>query len=260
MPARNSEDRDASRCRLCGKDAGLIEVTIPSGAGSDPARAVGLSAWLGRGRGDARGALTLCPVCNEIAEDWYVPELGTWLRAGANAIETGKPDAKLARDPHPSWTSTELRGVKPARLLKQALTMLLAIAPPGFALGEHADLAAYAQAPGRRGLPARYQVYLTLYRGPFARFVGYSAQLDARSGRPIELLELAYPPFSFVLSLNGEAAIETTNISEFAELGIDDTCIVDLDLLNGFGHTPFPADFRTLAAVERDREADRRAA
>jgi hypothetical protein len=43
-------------------------------------------------------------------------------------------------------------------------------------------------------------------------------------------------------------------------VAIDESCIVDLDLLNGFGHTPFPADFRTLAAVERDREADRRAA
>jgi hypothetical protein len=33
---------------------------------------------------------------------------------------------------------------------------------------------------------------------------------------------------------------------------IDEVCIVDLDLLNGFGHTPLPADFRTLAGVERD--------
>ena len=113
---------------------------------------------------------------------------------------------------------------------------------------------------GRRGLPERYQLYLSLYRGPYARFVGYSAQLDAHSGSPVELLELAYPPYSCVLSLNGEVRIETTNISEFAQLAIDESCIVDLDLLNGFGHTPFPADFRTLAAVERDREADRRAA
>ena len=90
--------------------------------------------------------------------------------------------------------------------------------------------------------------------------VGYSAQLDARSGRPTELLEFAYPPFSCVLSLGGEAAIETTNVSEFAELAIDDVCVVDLDLLNGFGHTPFPADYRTRAAVARDREADRHAA
>ena len=41
------------------------------------------------------------------------------------------------------------------------------------------------------------------------------------------------------------------------ELRPGEVCIVDLDLLNGFGHTPFPADFRTLAAVERERGRER---
>jgi hypothetical protein len=231
----------------------------PLAAGDDPARAFGLSHWLGRADADAIPA-TLCAVCTEIAGDWYLPEFRRWCRAAARVVDDGPPSERLDRDPHPTWSTAELADVRPARFLKQLVAMLLAIAPPGFAAGAHAPLAAYAEAPGRRGLPPRYHVYLALYRGPFARFVGYSAQLDPRSGREHELLELAYPPFSCVLSLNGEAAIETTNIAEFAELGVDDTCIVDLDLLNGFGHTPFPADFRTRAAVERAREADRRAA
>ena len=213
--------------------------------------------WLGRGDGD--GAVTLCAICNETAADWYAPEFRKWCRAGAKLNDEGPSDASLNRSREPSWTSAELREVRPARFVKQLVTMLLAITSPGFA-AEHEALAAFAEAPGRRGLPERYQLYLSLYRGPYARFVGYSAQLDAHSGSPVELLELAYPPYSCVLSLNGEVRIETTNISEFAQLAIDESCIVDLDLLNGFGHTPFPADFRTLAAVERDREADRRAA
>jgi hypothetical protein len=256
MQGRELDPRDASRCRICGRDARLAPVP-PVAPGEDPARAFGLSDWLGRDQGGA-GAVTLCPSCNEIALDWYLPEFRKWCRAGTRLIEADRRD--LDRDPEPTWSTTQLKDVRPARFLKQLITMLLAIAPPGLATGEHAPLAAYAEAPGRRGLPARYHVYLALYRGPFARFVGYSAQLDPRAGRDHELLELAYPPFSCVLSLNGEAGVETTNIAEFAELDIDEVCIVDLDLLNGFGHTPFPADFRTRAAVERDREADRRAA
>jgi hypothetical protein len=229
-------------CNLCGRAA---------------AAPFGLGEWLGSG--DADCALTLCALCDEIASEWYVGEYRRWIRFAEDAIASGPAAGKLDGHARPSWTTTELRGVKPARFLKAALTMLLAIAPPGL-VDEHPELAEHAHAPGRRGLPPRYQLYLALFHGPRPRVVDYSAQLDTRSGRPVELLELAHPPFSCVLSLNGEAQIETTNISEFAELAIDEACIVDLDLLNGFGHTPFPADFRTRAAVERDREADRRAA
>jgi hypothetical protein len=70
---------------------------------------------------------------------------------------------------------------------------------------------------------------------------------------PEQLIELAYPPFSCALSLAGDAPIETTNITGFTELRANDVCDVDLDLLNGFGHTPYPADLRPLAAVERER-------
>jgi len=256
--------QDGSRCRLCGGDGALAveDARAAPGAGGDPAKVFGLERWLGRGRSETReaGAYTLCPVCNDTAADWYLAEFRNWSRVAADLIATGPADADLDRDPRPSWTTAELRDVRPARFLKQLLTMLVAIAPAGFAGAEHDELVAYAQAPGRRGLPSRYQVYLALYRGPYARFVGYSLQLERATGRPTQLIELAHPPFACVLSLTGEAPIETTNISEFAELPIDESCVVDLDLQNGFGHTPFPADFRTLAAVERDREADRRAA
>src|SRR5437660_1379139 len=137
--------------------------------------------------------------------------------------------------------------------MKAIVTMLLAITPAGFLGSGHLDLGEYAREPRRTALPPRYQIYLSLFRGPYARFVGYSAQLDAESGRTAELVELAYPPFACVLSLAGDAPIETTNVTGFTELRTNEVCIVDLDLLNGFAHTPFPADFRTLAAVERDR-------
>jgi hypothetical protein len=258
------ESQYASRCRVCGIEAGLtFEQPPPKSAWqSNPAKLFGLEYWVGLGRTQPRapGAYTLCETCNETAGTLYVPEFRRWSQGASAMIDSGSPDAALNADPRPSWTTLELDEVRPGRFLKQVVTMLLAIAPPGFVPAGNIELGLYAQDPDRTDLPSRYQFYLSLYRGPFARFVGYSVQLNPATGRTEELIELAYPPFSCVLSLRGDAAIETTNISDFAHLPVDEVCIVDLDLLNGFGHTPLPADFRTLAAIERDQDQGRRVA
>ena len=46
--------------------------------------------------------------------------------------------------------------------------------------------------------------------------------------------------------------IETVDITGFVDVGYDQRADIDLDLLVGFGHTPYPADYRTKAMVERD--------
>jgi hypothetical protein len=255
------DDPLATRCRVCGIDAGLGfgEGTPTSAYKGNPARVFGFDAWLLQGR-DAPGPYTLCDDCSEQAAELYLPEFRRWTRVAADLIADGRPNDELNADPRPTWLTADLADVKPARFLKQVVTMLLAIAPAGFLQSGHLDLGDYARDPKRTGLPPRYQFYLSLFRGPYARFVGYSAQLNHMSGETEQLLELAYPPFSCVLSLAGDAAIETTNITGFSELRVNEVCIVDLDLLNGFGHTPFPADFRTLAAVDRERERGRRVA
>lgn len=247
----------ATHCRVCAIDAGLGfgEGKPTSAFKGNPAKLFGFDAWLLRGR-DAPGPYTLCDECSEGAAKWYLPEFRRWTRIAEDLIARGGDPEDLDADPHPSWTAAELPDVKPARFMKQVITMLLAITPPGFLTSGHIDLGEYARDPRRVGLPPRYQFYLSLFHGPYARFVGYSAQLNPETGRSEELIELAYPPFSCVLSLAGDAAIETTNVTGFTELRPNDVCDVDLDLLNGFGHTPFPADLRTLAAVERERERD----
>jgi hypothetical protein len=251
----------ATHCRVCGIDAGLgFGEGKPTAAfKGNPAKLFGFDAWLLRGT-DAPGPYTLCDDCSAGAAKWYLPEFRRWTRMAEDVIARGRAPEDLEREGRPTWSTALFEDVRPARFMKQVVTMLLAITPPGFLTSGHVDLGEYARDPKRIALPPRYQFYLSLFHGPYARFVGYSAQLNVATGQTEQLIELAYPPFSCVLSLAGDAPIETTNITGFTELRANDVCDVDLDLLNGFGHTPFPADFRTLAAVERDREADRRAA
>jgi hypothetical protein len=250
----SSGDPLATHCRVCGIDAGLGfgEVTPTSAYKDNPARVFGFDAWLLHGR-DAPGPYTVCEDCSARAAERYLPEFRRWTRMAEDLIAHGPSSEELNADPQPSWTQAEFADVMPGRFMKAVVTMLLAITPAGFLTSGHIDLGDYARNPRRTGLPPRYQLYLTLFRGPYARFVGYGAQLDPTTGRTLELVELAYPPFACVLSLAGDAPIETTNVTGFTELRANEPCIVDLDLLNGFAHSPFPADFRTLAAVERER-------
>jgi hypothetical protein len=253
----SSADQLATHCRVCGIDAGLGfgEGKPTSAFKGNPAKLFGFDAWLLRGA-DVPGPYTLCDDCSEAAARWYLPEFRRWTAMAEEVIARGAAPADLEADARPTWSTAEFADVRPARFMKQVVTMLLAITPPGFLASGHIDLGEYARDPARTGLPPRYQLYLSLFHGPYARFVGYSAQLNPATGQTEQLIELAYPPFSCVLSLAGDAAIETTNVTGFTELRVTDLCVVDLDLLNGFGHTPFPADLRTYAAVERERKRD----
>jgi hypothetical protein len=257
----SSADPLATHCRVCGIDAGLGfgEGKPTSAFKGNPAKLFGFDAWLLRGT-NAPGPYTLCDECSDAAARFYLPEFRRWTRMAEDLIARGPAREELDADPHPTWATAQLHDVRPARFLKQVITMLLAITPPGFLQRGHIDLGEYARDPSRVGLPPRYQLYLSLFHGPYVRFVGYSAQLNHETGRTEELIELAHPPFSFVLSLTGDAPIETTNVTDFTQLRANDMCIVDLDLLNGFAHTPYPADLRTAAAVTPQQSPRKQAA
>jgi hypothetical protein len=50
-----------------------------------------------------------------------------------------------------------------------------------------------------------------------------------------------------------DKAIETSNITSAVDVGYNQVADLEMDLLVGFGHTPYPADYRTRAMIERDR-------
>jgi hypothetical protein len=266
---------DERRCRICGMEVDLTFEHLPPKSAFNARRAelFGMEDWLNRsldtGRPEGRGkiqqrgsgATTLCAICNNNTGAWYVPDFAKWCRTGAGIIARGTSSEELNADPSETWMNVKLFEVRPARFLKQIVTMLLSIAPAGFVFNDNLDLAEYVQDPERVGLPERYQLYLALYRGPYARFAGVTGRLNVETGQSEVFLELAYPPFAYVLSLTGEApgCASMSNITGFADLRIDQRCTAELDLLNGFGHTALPGDYRTMAAVEADRAANRAA-
>lgn len=101
------------------------------------------------------------------------------------------------------------------------------------------------------GLPDRYKFYLSLFLGPINRYVGVAWRLNVNSGQMIYLTEFSYPPFSCLLTLDTHQFIQPCGaISGFADIRYDQRADVEIDVLVGFGHTPYPGDYRSQAAID----------
>lgn len=228
----------------------------------------GLESWLDRdiatgkpaGRATIQqrgsGVFTLCKACNERAGALYVPEYLAWVERASAGLRNIKPPLReLDQKYDNEYVTTTLERVRPARFVKQAVTMLLAIAPAEFAQ-RNPDLVAFAADEQRVGLPDRYQLYLALYAGPITRFIGGAGRIvtDGAGGFTHDLvLELAHPPFSIGLSVDEPLpAAKTACISNAADLTIGQQAEYTLTLIVGFGHTAYPLDFRTKAMLDAD--------
>jgi hypothetical protein len=65
--------------------------------------------------------------------------------------------------------------------------------------------------------------------------------------------ELAAPPYAYVLSVKETTpVIEAGNITNLTTVGIDAIANVKMQLVIGYGETPFPLDFRSPAAHAAD--------
>lgn len=233
-----------------------------------PTHVYGLMDWLARedgapltgGRIDQRGAggLYLCQRCNNNTGSWYGKELAVAASSGARILREANLDEldQLLDHRYAAVTFKQSHtGPHPLRFIKQVVTMLLAVSPVTFS-DANPDLGEFVLDRERTGLDPKYQFYLALFAGPNARTVGGAVALDVYTGHSIFMVEVAYPPYAYLMTVGADTneAIPTVNITEFVTVGYDQRADVELEMLVGFGHQPMPADYRTTAMIERDRE------
>lgn len=206
------------------------------------------------GRFEQRGAgfVALCRDCNSRTGAWYVKEYAAWARKGFIILRQFPATQLEDSDPIQKAAPVHLSRVRPLRFLKQVATMILAINRPEFG-DANPDLRSLVLDKNSQTLPDGYSFYLVLYRGPSARYAGLSGMKDLSTGDEHFISEMAYPPFACILSLHEKTPLlPFGGISHFKDYRLDDISDLDLQLLVGFGHTPYPADFRTMAAIQRD--------
>lgn len=269
-PETSPKDEADAACRVCGDIKDLtFEHFPPRSAGNrQKVEMLDIRAWLSReddgsmekGRilQKGSGAHSLCEDCNNRSGRLYVPELARWTRVGNAALRELEP-AKFDGQVDPAYAVLEMENVRPGRFMKQVATMLLALSP-GPVARKQAELREYARDPKAVGLPSKYQFYLSLNAGPNARYNGGSVTMTLGEGM-VFALELAFPPFTYIISIDEQTpAIETGNITSFADVGIDQTANVKMQLRIGFTHTALPLDLRSKAALDKDIAANEAAA
>jgi hypothetical protein len=257
-------------CRVCRiNPANSFEHVPPRKALNDePTRVYGIMDWLNApdrvltgGKIEQRGAggMYLCQRCNNNTGSWYGKELVVAAASAARVLRDAPLDEIDARL-KPTYANVSFKqsttGPHPLRFIKQVVTMLLAVSPIDFS-EKNPALGDFVLDKTRTGLPDDYRFYLALFAGPNSRTVGGSLAIDLERGRYDLVIEVAFPPFAYVMTVgSAPEALATVEITPCVDVRYDQRADMELGLLIGFGHTAFPIDYRTKAMVDRDTAAN----
>jgi hypothetical protein len=174
------------------------------------------------------GEYALCTECNSTrGGTWYVPEFCIWAQVIGSQLQAVPTDGSIAA------VRIGLRHVRPARFVKQVVSMLLAINEPAFG-DDHPALRQFVTELDRRGLPTNHGLYLALFNGDTARSLPATPWLHSlgstEPGRGL-VTELSFPPFTCALTIDGpRLGRDACPITDFAHLGPEDVEEVRLRL------------------------------
>lgn len=101
------------------------------------------------------------------------------------------------------------------------------------------------------GLPAAYQLYLSVLRGNHARYSGVSGEIRLETGDFVIQSEIAYPPFGVTMTFDSPPPRQFGRITQFADHAYDDRCDVDLLLPTGEIYSPYAGDNRPRSMFTR---------
>lgn len=157
-------------------------------------------------------------------------------------------------------TLTYLHYVLPLQIIKQVTAMFFSAVSEGFQ-SKHQELVRFVLDRERRYLPPEYSFYVYYnIQGTF-RFSSVVATLNFNSGRRSVFSEITFPPFGYVMTLNGSSPPidKLYKIDHFARYDYNefDTVPLTLPVLPTF--LTLPGDYRTREEI-RVQEAKSRLA
>jgi hypothetical protein len=259
--------RSSGTCNICSKECLLSKEHVPHKRACNQERIIsyGIIDWLERSetgtfrrkgpiqQGGVRG-YTLCEKCNSDTGHWYGDEYVKWSHVVAGILQQHFSDSDaLDKNPNPKWVRLIFKQVYPVRFLKAVTTLLFSVNSPEFRLS-HPELSTFVLDKDRIGLPDRYKFYLSLFVGPVSRYVGVSRRLDVNSGLIAYLTEFSYFPFSCLLTIDTSHFVQPCGvISGLADFRYDQQADIEIDAIVGFGHTPYPGDYRSHGAIDSDQ-------
>jgi hypothetical protein len=244
------------KCSLCGCEGDLTFEHVPPKKAFNDRRTISLS-WdqavrlgpdapvKGKVQQGGVGGYTLCQPCNNNSGDWYARSLVSWCYRGMDILEQSRGQA----------TIFHMRRTHPLRVLKEIVVMFCSVnaemtnAQPWirrFLLNTQA-----------RDWNAEWRVFMYYNLEGKLRYSGGSGLINFETGSMTVMSEINYPPFGYVLVMNGADAPDPrlTEITHFARYGYDETAELVMPMSVLPTHLVYPGDYRSREQILRERDA-----
>lgn len=185
------------------------------------------------------GGYTLCNRCNSDTGHRYGPAFVDWAYQGARLLQHAKAAPSLYHTFH----------LFPLRVIKQIFCMFFSSNPPGFAKANQ-ELVRFVLNRDFRYPDPRLRVFVFFNGGDLSRSSSVTGRANFETGAAFAFSEIAYPPFGYVLSVDGTRPHESlVEISHFAHHQYNDWTDVSLRLPVHELFTVYPGDYRRREEV-----------
>lgn len=270
MPKR----RTAGRCRICRENKPLTREHIPPRSSGNRHVTVSHSyeTWLqstdlelpdiGPIHQNGIWGYTLCADCNSLTGCRYGAEYSHWV-ALANAVLAGLPTpSQLDELSQPlGWNlelgSVESGGVCPGVLVRQVLSCMCSLSSAWDLAGIHPEVRRIVLEGSLERLPDNLGLGFDLYLGPRIRLVGPTLSISPEKGTWSWLIEFAFPPFAFLLTLasNQDPPGRGLTMNDWTLRALDERVHFEGLVEVGFGWVPYPGDYRSRTVIKTEESS-----
>ncbi len=188
------------------------------------------------------GAYVLCADCNSRAGSLYVNEYASWVASVSDFLAANFA-VLPPTEPLPESVSFRIHG-RPGRVIRQAISMILAVSGGPFMAGKYPELAALAEG-GNAQPPPHVRMYLTLAVGSRGRLVPPMAAVDIQAGTCRVITEVAFSPFAWLLCVGDQPEGNGCDVTGWTAFSLDDEADVAVhDVRLGSTASALPGDYR----------------
>lgn len=246
-----SQNPDVGVCKLCGVHGRLTFEHLPPKCSYNNI-SIKVAGWEEiirsqgnvdsiRGRISRRGLgrYSLCEDCNTATGRLYSRSFQDWSIQGMQVVDSINTNVQLYH----------IFNIYPLRVIKQVFSLFTSVCGESLVRNEP-WIEEFVLNCNRKYIPDH--VHLFCYGNKDAvRYSGVNVDMNIRTMRSNTFAEFAYPPFGYILSLDGGAIHPAlTDISFFARMEYNCWRTVPLKLGVLPAYTWIPGDFRTREEIE----------
>jgi hypothetical protein len=259
------------RCRICGRVAQLTKEHIPPRNSGNKQRysSHSFDEWIERnsleipdaGRIHQGGiyGYTLCSTCNSLTGARYGGEYKTWVAATMGAM-SAMPGPEILNDRvEPLGWQLQLGnnttgGVKPGAFVRQVLSMMCTLSGSWNLAECHPEVRRIILKSSLEPLANNLALGAALYYGPRIRIMGPTMKVEPTTRSWRWLMEMAYPPFAFLMILDSNLDDPGTGLMMTDWVQYEPSAEMQFEGLFevGFGWTPYPGDYRSRTCAEAE--------